>query len=247
MAETRAAVARRVDGYGDAVGRLSAGQKPGGGAPAYLRWVNRPLGRRLAACAHVVGLSPNQVTLLSALASAIGIALIAAGGSSVPAAVGASVALLLGYALDSADGQLARLVGSSGPSGEYLDHVVDAVRLPAVHLAIAWSLSQREDLAEQWPILIAVVFASVSSVWFFALILAGQLHEEAPRGPVADALWISFVRIPLDVSFVYLLILFLPWASTFVLVYGAVFVLSLVLAVVSVWRKFAALRENHVL
>ena len=58
------------------LGALQRAQKTSKGAPAYSRLVNRPLGRVFAACAHVVGLTPNQVTCLSALATFSGIAVI---------------------------------------------------------------------------------------------------------------------------------------------------------------------------
>ena len=44
------------------VARLSVAQKSGTNAPAYTRFANRALGRRLAAVACIVGLTPNQVT-----------------------------------------------------------------------------------------------------------------------------------------------------------------------------------------
>ena len=52
---------------------LASAQKPGAGVPAYLRWVNRPLGRRAAAAAYVPGLTPNAVTLLSGVCSLAGL------------------------------------------------------------------------------------------------------------------------------------------------------------------------------
>lgn len=233
--------------YSDALDRLSAAQKKGAGVPAYLRWVNRPLGRRLAATAYVLGLSPNQVTLLSSAVSAVGIATIALGPPVPVTAVVASAAMLLGYALDSADGQLARLVGSSGPSGEYLDHVADALRQPATHLAIAYSLAQRDDLSATWPVAVAVLFASVSSVWFFGQILSGFLLPARAVAPGASApAWMSFVKIPYDVAFLYLLLLLVPWVWVFVTSYAALLAFTVAVAGVSLWRKFQALQTPQV-
>ena len=48
--------------YRAAMGRLKAAQKTNYGAPLYSRLVNRPAGRRLAALAYSLHLSPNQVT-----------------------------------------------------------------------------------------------------------------------------------------------------------------------------------------
>ncbi|OAX67752.1 hypothetical protein A5N15_01010 [Rothia kristinae] len=51
-------------------------------------------------------------------------------------AVIAALLFALGYAMDSADGQVARVTGASSPGGEWLDHVVDSVRVPAIHLTV---------------------------------------------------------------------------------------------------------------
>jgi len=231
--------------YGAALERLLSAQKSAAGVPAYLRWVNRPLGRRLAALAYVARLTPNQVTMLSMAVSAVGIAVLVLVSPTLPAALIACLAMLLGYALDSADGQLARLTGSSGPSGEYLDHVADAVRQPATHLAIAASLYLRSDLTAEWPVLVAIGFATVTSVWFFAQILAASLlpKRAVPLGSAAPP-WVSFVKIPYDVGFLYLLLLLLPWAWTFVTLYVALFVFTVGVASLSMWRKYQALHDS---
>ncbi len=229
--------------YGEAVGRLTAAQKSSAGIPAYLRWVNRPLGRRLAAMAYVAGLTPNQVTLLSSGASGVGVVLLVVLAPTVPVALAACAAMLLGYALDSADGQLARLSGSSGPAGEFLDHVADAVRQPATHLALAVSLHLRGDLAPEWPALVAIAFASVSSVWFFGQILAASLLPKQSAAPGSTApTWMSFVKLPYDPGSLFLLLLLLPWASAFVALYVALFVFTLGVASLSLWRKYQALQ-----
>ena len=59
------------------VRRLAGAQKGAQGAPAYSRFVNRPLGRVLAALAFHAGLTPNAVTAVSAVWTAAGIALVA--------------------------------------------------------------------------------------------------------------------------------------------------------------------------
>ncbi len=56
---------------------LSRAQKSKAGAPLYSRIINRPAGRVLAAIAHRLGATPDQVTVLSALCTYSGIALIA--------------------------------------------------------------------------------------------------------------------------------------------------------------------------
>ena len=59
-------------------GRLRVAQKGRArGAPAYSVFVNRPVGRLLAAIAYRLGLTPNQVTVISAVFTFAGIGLLA--------------------------------------------------------------------------------------------------------------------------------------------------------------------------
>src|SRR5829696_6747744 len=99
-------------GFAASLCRLAGAQKPAAfGSPAYSRFVNRRIGRYLAAAAFELRLTPNQVTAFSALCSLAGIVAIATVRPSWWLGVGVALALALGYALDSADGQLARLRG----------------------------------------------------------------------------------------------------------------------------------------
>src|SRR5690606_38974921 len=52
---------------------LHSAHKSGAGVPAYTRWVNRRAARIIAATAASLGLTPNQVTALSAGLSAAGL------------------------------------------------------------------------------------------------------------------------------------------------------------------------------
>ena len=115
--------------FGAIVRSLASAQKPGRGAPPYSRWINRRLGRLLAAAAYLAGRTPNQVTGLSALMTAIALVLVATVRPALWLGILVAFLLLLGYALDSADGQLARLRGGGTKAGEWLDHVVDAFKI----------------------------------------------------------------------------------------------------------------------
>ena len=71
--------------FGETVRRLRSAQKgKARGAPAYSVYVNRSIGRVLAAIAYRAGLTPNQVTAVSALFTFTGIVLIAMFLSSWP-------------------------------------------------------------------------------------------------------------------------------------------------------------------
>jgi phosphatidylglycerophosphate synthase len=144
---------------------LAASQKGSRGVSIYSRYVNRPTGRLLAAAAHVLGLTPNQVTLLSAVSTAAGAALFASVRPSVAQSVLVWLLLALGFALDSADGQLARLRGAGSPAGEWLDHVVDAGKMVGVHLAVLVEL-YRFTSAPGLDLVVPLAFAMVSTLVF---------------------------------------------------------------------------------
>src|SRR5699024_6720784 len=91
--------------YSENLVALRPAQKPTHGVPAYLRWFNRPLGRHVAAWADVLGLSPNQVTAVSAALSGAGLVVLVLSIAWWAGPVAAGL-LLLGYVFDSADGQL---------------------------------------------------------------------------------------------------------------------------------------------
>src|SRR4051794_3683540 len=91
--------------------RLASAQKSNRGAAGYSRWVNRRLGRHLAAVCFRAGLTPNQVSTISAVFTFTALAVIATVHVGWITEIAAVLALLIGYAFDSADGQLARLRG----------------------------------------------------------------------------------------------------------------------------------------
>lgn len=175
------------ESYRAVVARLAAAQKSHRNAPAYSRWVNRPLGRRIAAAAYLRGLTPNQVTGISAAFTYTGIVALVVFPPSVPLGLAVSAALVAGYAFDSADGQLARLRGGGSALGEWLDHVVDSVKNITVHLAVAVSwfrfgpdlgVLSSGDGPLTWQLGIPVLFAVVSSAFFFAMTLTDQLRRQ---------------------------------------------------------------------
>jgi phosphatidylglycerophosphate synthase len=167
----------RAPGLGDTLRRLSTAQKGATGAPAYSRFVNRKLGRFLAALAFHARLTPNAVTSVSAVFTAGGIALLALARPSWGIGVAISACLALGYALDSADGQLARLRGGGSPAGEWLDHMVDAVKVSSLHLAVLIG-AYRFELVPRGPwLLVPLGFCVVAAVLFFGTMLNEALRE----------------------------------------------------------------------
>jgi phosphatidylglycerophosphate synthase len=167
---------------------LRHAQKSNVGAPGYSRWVNRPLGRILSSAANVVGATPNQVTMVSAAFSAAALVLVAVLPPSFAAGVLITALLLGGYALDSADGQLARLRGGGSLAGEWLDHVVDCAKTASVHLVVLISWFRFFDMhVNTTMLLIPIAFTVVSCVWFFAVILTDLLRRSRTTTGVRPA------------------------------------------------------------
>ncbi|WNV76397.1 CDP-alcohol phosphatidyltransferase family protein [Geodermatophilus sp. DSM 44513] len=157
--------------------RLAVAQKGSTGAPAYSRFVNRPLGRLFAALAFHAGLTPNAVTATSAVFTTTGIALLALVPPSVPMGLAVAGCLLLGYGLDAADGQLARLRGGGSPAGEWLDHMVDAAKASGLHLAVLVGWYRFDVVQDAW-LLVPIGYCLVDAVTYFGTMLNEALRAQ---------------------------------------------------------------------
>lgn len=225
---------------GDLVAALASAQKPAAGTPAYSRFVNRRLGRYLAAVAFKLGRTPNQVSGASALCSLAGILLIALVDPSVVVAVLVTLLLVLGYALDSADGQVARLRGGGSPVGEWLDHMIDCTKIAALHGAVLISLYRFAGFDHDAWLLVPMLYAAVASVMFFGLILIEQLrrnHGGAKPNPRGESVLKSLLIVPSDYGVLCLVFLTLAWPPVFLTLYGLLMLANLVLllAALSKW------------
>jgi phosphatidylglycerophosphate synthase len=235
-------VARRVapDGptsgaaarYTESLRALRYAQKTAKGAPAYSRFVNRRLGRYLAAAAHLVGLTPNMVTAISGLCSFAAIIALALFPPSIGLAIGVTAGLVLGYALDSADGQLARLRGGGSRSGEWLDHMIDAAKISSLHLAVLVTAFRFFDLPSAAWLLVPIGFTIVSAVMFFGMILNDQLRRASGRAngqqaiaesAASPSLIRSLLVIPTDYGVLCLIFLLLGRPTLFFGAYTVLF------------------------
>ncbi len=198
------------------------------GAPAYSRFVNRPLGRVLAAIAYQRGLTPNGVTGLSAACSAVAIAGLALLPPSFAMSIPVCLLLVLGYALDSADGQLARLRGGGSAAGEWLDHVVDCVKINALHLTVLISLYRFTDVDRRW-LLVPVAYTLVANLFFFSFVLLDLLKRTRGGRPDRAGESASVVRsllsVPTDYGFLCVAFLLYGAPTLFLPIY-AVFLLG---------------------
>jgi phosphatidylglycerophosphate synthase len=211
--------------------RMGFAMKPGRGAPPYSRWVNRRFGRWLAALSYVIGLTPNQVTLISATGTFAALSLLIFIPPSWWLGLVVAFMLLFAYALDSADGQLARLRGGGSKAGEWLDHVVDAAKIGLMHASVLISF-YRFGVAKDSPVLlIPLGFMVVSFVFFFGMILVDQLRRAAAaeagihysKSSGSGGKLQTIVAIPTDYALLCLAFVLLGAHQAFVIVYFLLF------------------------
>lgn len=237
------------------LGALRGAQKSAKGVSLYSRHVNRPAGRLLAAGAHKARLTPNQVTLVSAAFTLAAIVAVALARPSWPLAVAVYAALVIGFAFDSADGQLARLTGRGGPSGEWLDHVVDCAKMVTLHTAVLISFYRFFELPSDAWLLVPLGFQFAAVLTFCAGLLTEQLKRgrTAPAGPAAatPAAPPSRLRavalLPVDYGVFCLVFLTLGAPGVFRTVYAvlaAVHALFLVAFLAKWFRELSALPRN---
>ncbi|AZI59370.1 CDP-alcohol phosphatidyltransferase family protein [Nakamurella antarctica] len=230
--------------YSAAVRQLAHAQKPGLGVPAYTRWVNRRMAKYVAALAYRWGLTPNMVSVISAAISAVGITVLVLIRPTWWSGVAAAVLFAFGYLLDSADGQVARLTGRSGPAGEWVDHVVDAIRIPAIHLAVMVGIFRSAGLPD-WTLVLPILYCLQAVGLFMSQILAEQLskfHGLAVTAPGTGRRQ-SFVLIPTDTgTFCWL---FVAWGNPqlFLWLYAAMLVVNSAHAAISMRRKYKKLLQ----
>ncbi|WP_246020918.1 CDP-alcohol phosphatidyltransferase family protein [Arthrobacter echini] len=221
-------------GYRTTVKALASAQKVAApGAPPYSIYINRRAGRYLAAVCHSAGLNPNIVSVISAAFTFTGIGFLAFGDLSWSLGVAVWLCLAVGYAFDSADGQVARLRGGGSLAGEWLDHVVDSAKVSSLHLAVLVAAYRGFDLPHPGWMLVPLAFCIVAAVSFFSMILNDHLKEihSLKTGTVllsgSGSKLKSFLLLPTDYGFLCLLFLLLGAPDFFFILYTLVFVANL--------------------
>lgn len=188
-----------------------AGGKPRYAAPGFARRypltiVNTTLARPLSYTLAAVGMTPNQVTVLSLVTSLAGVTLVATG--RFPALVLGAGLVYLGALLDHADGQVARRTGRTSLWGMYLDSVVDRIVDGTLFLSIlvaalrgggalqrhGWTLVPLAD--ETLAIMAAVALAGVAfgkfvSIYNTALYLREHVLAGGGRLEATPRAWTS--------------------------------------------------------
>ncbi|MFF2650223.1 CDP-alcohol phosphatidyltransferase family protein [Streptomyces sp. NPDC058045] len=207
-------------GGAGALAELRAAQKSAKGVSLYSRFVNRPAGRYLAAAAHAAQLTPNQVTLISAAFSFASVAALALAPPSRVLGLLVGLGLVVGFAFDSADGQLARLRGSSSPAGEWLDHVVDCAKITALHTAVLIAFYRHPGhfglTGDAW-LLVPLGFQLAAVVTFFGGLLTEKLKPRPAPGtaPPAPSTLRAVALLPVDHGVFCLVFLLLGGGTVF--------------------------------
>lgn len=166
------------------------GRNRGGGL--YSEHVSQRAGALLAAAAHRLRLAPAALTLaglavgLGSSVAMISLAPASAAGRPPPALVAiiAGLGWQVAYALDCADGQLARVTGRSSPAGARLDILSDvAVQASVVTAVVAMARAH----APATPAWVGAAFASTWMVNLVTSVLARDSRAASlirSRGPV---------------------------------------------------------------
>lgn len=231
-------------GFRQTLQQLNSAQKPGVGVPAYTRWVNRRIARVFAAAAVKFGITPNGVTAISSAASLVGVLILFIFEPSIFGGICAALFLALGYALDSADGQVARVTGASSPAGEWLDHVVDSIRVPLIHVAVASSFIIHADYwgaySRAWWIPLA--FTVLTAAQFMSQILAEQLrNNRGTAAPASGGSLRSFVNLHMDAGTLCWIFVLWGFGAVFVIAYFLLFVANAATVLISMRRKYSSL------
>jgi phosphatidylglycerophosphate synthase len=236
---------RAPSGFRSHLEALAQAQKPSLNTAAYSRLVNRPAGRVVAAAAHTVGASPNQVTAVSATLSAAGLAVLALVEPRWWTGILVAVLLAAGYVLDSSDGQLARLRGGGSRSGEWLDHTIDCFKTASLHLAVLVSWYRFGPVTDGW-LLVPLGFEVVAVVMYFGLILMPTLRPASSGAPAAahENLLRKWALLPMDYGAQCWMFVLLGFGVVFSWIYALVFVCNaaaLAIALRKWWRELRAL------
>jgi phosphatidylglycerophosphate synthase len=224
--------------------RLVAGMRARAGASIYGVQVNRRRGGGRAQVAFGLGLRPNQVTVASGLTSALAVATLALVRPTVLTGVLVWLLVVLAYALDAADGMLARMRGGGTLAGEWFDHVLDAGRVVALHSGVlVMTYRFYESRASSLlPLLYVLVAAVLYAAGTLAEILLRGHRTDEPSGPSAPVITLrGLLLMPLDLGVLALSFLFIASESAFPAVYGTFLALTSVVGAALLVKWFRQL------
>jgi phosphatidylglycerophosphate synthase len=138
-----------------------------------------PIAEWLAERLRPTRVRPNAVTMASAALMLGAAAGVAVGATGPAAAAGIALAMAIALVLDTADGRLARLQGTSTAFGRWLDEFLDEMVDLALHAAIAWSAFAR-DGRPVW-LLLGIAYASGKYLFRVQSSLGDELERRTNR------------------------------------------------------------------
>ncbi len=201
----------------------------------------------MAAYVHTFGMSPDSATLISALLSTAGIAVLALADPSWLSGALVAVLLASGYVMDSVDGQLARLRRQHSVRGEWLDHTVDCAKTSSLHLAVAISWFRHPPAEHAWLLLIPLAYSVVQAVTYFGLIVMPYLRagrQSTVRAESHEHPLRKWVILPTDYGFLCWTFVLIGAGQLFATVYTLLMLLSaamLALALRKWWHELTEL------
>ncbi|GAB3078168.1 hypothetical protein GCM10027080_26090 [Pedococcus soli] len=181
-----------------------------------------------------------------------GIVVLVAATPTVLTGVVVALLLALGYALDSADGQLARMRGSGSVTGEWLDHVIDCAKVATLHVAVLLCWYRSYDVPD-WALLVPIAFSIQASVYFFTKILSDQLRppkalvpEVQQGGQGRPPVLASLLVLPLDYGLLCVTFVLLGFHTPFAVAYSLLAVAGILLlaAALPKWYRDLARAER---
>jgi phosphatidylglycerophosphate synthase len=157
------------------------------------RLTYQPLGRfwafslaeRLAAALQATWVRPHVVTVSAAIFLLTAAGIVAFGGLGWPQQIVTALALALALVLDTADGRLARLQGTSSAFGRWLDQVLDELADITLHGAIAWATFQTSH--QPFWLVAGMLYLSGKYLFLFQSIAGMALEEKSKRQGEAPA------------------------------------------------------------
>lgn len=224
---------------------LRLSQKKGTGTPLYTRFVNRWLGQVFASIFAKWNASPNTISYISAIIS-LGtyISFLFITDLSIYHSLILYFLLVIGFALDSADGLVARLLSKQSVKGEWLDHSFDAIKIPLGHGVAFLLIINGIELSIYMQLFLLLILVAASSQ-FLSNILKGVLRDKKDtkdshtKEHTFDIRSKSFIRsvltLPLDYGLFMIFFIFTPYIDLFYKIYavwGGFYILFTILSFV---------------
>lgn len=186
-----------------------------GGHPL-TRVFSQRLGAAAAYLAQRAGLTPSGVTLLGLATFLLAAFLFASLPSGAGATLACAVLMQLAYALDCADGQLARATGRTSAFGAWLDVACDYARCVALAFAASWFLARQ--MAPSTAALCSAAFLAGATIQIHtATLLRTGAAPALPEGRPGRIRWL--VTLACDTAVVLLMLALLRGAPALLAAY----------------------------